>query len=168
MTLGRLRPGSASFRVTELPAYAPCGEGEHLYVELEVTGLDTDRAAAELARACGVGVRAVGYAGRKDRHAVTRQWFSVQGGDEAELAKLAPDPGGGQIEVLRAARHRNKLRIGHLLGNRFRLALELEPGADGPLAERLARIEHEGLTNRFGSQRFGHRGPPSPSSRQRT
>jgi tRNA pseudouridine13 synthase len=76
----RLAPGSDNFRVAELPAYAPCGSGEHLYVEVEKEGLTTDVVARALARACGVPERAVGYAGRKDRHAVARQWFSIHRG----------------------------------------------------------------------------------------
>ncbi len=158
MSLGALRPGSASFQVTELPAYAPSGEGEHLYVELETTGLTTDRAAGLLAAACGVTPRSVGYAGRKDRHAVTRQWFSVLGGDPAAVEKLDRQVGSGRIEVLRVARHRNKLRRGHLAGNRFRLGIRLDEDAGPTLAARLAELERCGLPNRFGPQRFGVRG----------
>ena len=75
--LGRLEPGAASFRVTELPAYEPCGAGEHLWIEIEKEDLTTDAVVDALAAACGRAPRDVGFAGRKDRHGVTRQWFST-------------------------------------------------------------------------------------------
>jgi tRNA pseudouridine13 synthase len=113
----RLRAGAANFSVDELPAYEPSGSGEHLYVRVEKRELNTDDVADALARATGRSQREIGYAGRKDRIAIARQWFSVQLGDEAALAKLDV-PG---LEVLEVSRHRNKLRLGHLRGNRFRL-----------------------------------------------
>ncbi|MFW5752583.1 MAG: tRNA pseudouridine(13) synthase TruD [Planctomycetota bacterium] len=150
--IGRLKPGSTHFHVEELPAYSPCGEGEHLYVQLEKRGHNTQHVADALARACGVSPRAVGYAGRKDRHAVTSQWFSVHFGDPAGLEHLdLPD-----CTVLALSRHRNKLKPGHLRGNRFALALEL----DDPQALRdgLERLTRSGVPNTFGPQRFGHAG----------
>jgi tRNA pseudouridine13 synthase len=145
--------------VSELPAYEPCGAGEHLYVDVEKQDLTTDAAAAALARACGQPLRAVGYAGRKDRHARARQRFSVQGGDERDLAKLAVPPG-ARLEVLRVSRHRNKLRLGHLRGNRFELDLDApgNPTARARLTAALAELARRGAANRFGPQRFGVRG----------
>jgi tRNA pseudouridine13 synthase len=155
----RLRLGAAHFVVDELPAYPPGGAGEHLYVRIEKEGLNTDDVAEALARAMRRSVREVGYAGRKDRAAIARQWFSVQLGDEAGLASLAA-PGSGRIEVLEVSRHRNKLRLGHLRGNRFRLGLEGadEPGAAAALGAGLARLSQDGVANRFGPQRFGSGG----------
>jgi tRNA pseudouridine13 synthase len=154
--LASLARGAASFRVTELPAYEPCGAGEHLWVELEKEELTTDAAAEALATACGRALRDVGFAGRKDRHALTRQWFSVHFGDESGLARLAPPVRGARLEVLRVSRHRNKLRLGHLRANRFELGLDgLAEDAVPELERRLARLAREGLPNRFGAQRFG-------------
>ena len=155
----RLRPGAAHFRVVELPAYEPCGAGEHLYVEVEKENLTTEALASALARACGRRPRDVGYAGRKDRHAVARQWFSVHFGREEALARVEL-PRGARLEVLRASRHRNKLRPGHLRGNRFDLGLS---GLDGEPAARAFRARiaerlERGVPNRFGAQRFGSGG----------
>jgi tRNA pseudouridine13 synthase len=151
-----LAPGAESFRVTELPAYAPCGAGEHLWVEIEKQDLTTDAVAEALAGACGRAPRDVGFAGRKDRHGVTRQWFSVHFGDERQLAGLAAPARGARLEVLSVSRHRNKLRLGHLRANRFELRLEgLGPARAAALERELARLAREGLPNRFGAQRFG-------------
>jgi tRNA pseudouridine13 synthase len=153
---GRLIPGSAYFHVIEEPAYAPSGTGEHLYVEIEKEGLTTDAVVESLAKACGKRPRDIGFAGRKDRHAVTRQWFSVQFGDEARLAQLAALTQRGRIAVVSTGRHGNKLRLGHLAGNRFRLGLA-DVRRDA-LASQLAALASEGIRNRFGPQRFGVNG----------
>jgi tRNA pseudouridine13 synthase len=152
-----LLPGAAHFQVSEEAAYAPSGAGEHLYVEIEKEGLTTDAVSELLARTLGRRTMDVGYAGRKDRHAITRQWFSVHGGEESRLGGLAESAGRGRIAVLTVARHGNKLRLGHLLGNRFRLAIGGLAGEAQHqlLRERLARLAHEGIRNRFGDQRFG-------------
>jgi tRNA pseudouridine13 synthase len=151
-----LAPGAESFRVTELPAYAPCGAGEHLWIEIEKQDLTTDAVAEALAGACGRALRDVGFAGRKDRHGVTRQWFSVHFGEERQLAQLAAPARGARLEVLGVSRHRNKLRLGHLRANRFELRLEGLSGARiAELEAGLARVAREGLANRFGAQRFG-------------
>jgi tRNA pseudouridine13 synthase len=150
----RLIPSSEAFRVVELPAYEPCGSGEHLYLEIEKRGLTTDGVARALAEACGVPTRSVGWAGRKDRHAVTRQWFSVLGGSEAALTRLPTPPPGGALRVVQVSRHRNKLRLGHLRGNRFELRLSGDEALD-PLEARLAERCEGGIPNRFGPQRFG-------------
>jgi tRNA pseudouridine13 synthase len=151
----RLLPGAEHFRVTELPAYEPEGAGEHLFVEIEKEGLNSDDVLEALARATGRPRRDVGYAGRKDRTSVARQWFSVRLGEEKSLARLAA-PSGGRLEVLAVSRHRNKLRLGHLEGNRFRLALgDIDASARARLCESLGRLAHAGIENRFGAQRFG-------------
>ena len=153
----RLLPGSGNFHVIEDPAYAPSGAGEHLYVEIEKEGLTTDAVAEALAKACGRRAMEVGYAGRKDRHAVTRQWFSVHFGAEAGLATLAERLPSGRVTVVQVTRHANKLRLGHLAGNRFRLGLADIANRDD-LARRLATLARDGIRNRFGPQRFGVHG----------
>lgn len=146
-----LIPGSRNFQVTEEPAYQPSGSGEHLYVEIEKEGYTTDLVADALAKALGKLGMEIGYAGRKDRHAITRQWFSVHFGDAAGLDRLTEHlPPNGRVQVLSTTRHANKIRLGHLAGNRFRL------GISGPVdAAALQRLVHEGIRNRFGTQRFG-------------
>ena len=153
----RLLPGSTHFRVEELPAYPPSGSGEHLYVLLEKEDLSSDEAAEHLRAATGRPQVDVGYAGRKDRRAITRQWFSVRLGQEAALADLGARLPRGRLEVLATARHRNKLRTGHLRGNRFELGLDVA-GGEAELEKRLAELSREGVLNRFGAQRFGVRG----------
>jgi tRNA pseudouridine13 synthase len=151
----RLLPGSGHFQVVEEPAYLPAGTGEHLYVDIEKEGLTTDQVAEALAKACGKRERDVGYAGRKDRHAVTRQWFSVHFGDEAGLATLAERLPNGRVLVHGVSRHANKLRIGHLASNRFVLGLG---GDTGGLDAGLAELARTGIRNLYGSQRFGIHG----------
>jgi len=155
----RLSTASEDFQVEEVPAYAPCGQGEHLYVEIEKCDLTTEMVVSALARIAGCPRRAVGFAGRKDRRARTRQWFSLQGVaalDEAALRAATRD----QAVLLRSSRHRNKLRLGHLRGNLFRLRLEAdEPaGARAALERALRTLAEEGIPNRFGAQRFGRLG----------
>jgi len=149
------RPSPQTFFVEELPAYAPSGLGAHTYLWIEKRGLTTVAAIAELARRLGVLTREVGYAGMKDRHATTRQWLSAPGVDPASaLASSAHGPG---VRVLRAERHTNKLRIGHLRGNRFtvRLSEVRDAGQGMGIREGLAGLARDGLPNRYGDQRFG-------------
>ncbi len=155
MSSPHLLPGSANFSVIEEPAYLPSGSGEHLYVDIEKEGLTTDQVAEALAKVCGKKDRDVGYAGRKDRHAITRQWFSVHFGKDEALATLQERLPHGRVQVHGVARHANKLRLGHLAGNRFVLGIA---GDTAGLAERLAKLAHEGIRNRFGAQRFGLHG----------
>jgi len=138
--------------VEEIPAYAPAGEGSHLFVHVEKRERTTEEVAAALARAAGVATRDVGYAGRKDRVGVTRQWLSVEG-LAPEAARALDDPG---LRVLDAVPHPHKLRTGHLRGNRFAIVVRDVPVATAEMAaERLAAIEACGMPNRFGPQRYG-------------
>ena len=108
-----------------------------------------------LARRLRVAPREIGCAGLKDKHAVTRQWLSVpRVAPEAALAA-----GDEQLQVLRAVPHGNKLRTGHLRGNRFEVLLtDLAPGEGARLREQLAALGRDGLPNRYGDQRFGRDG----------
>jgi tRNA pseudouridine13 synthase len=143
------------FRVDEVPLYAPAGEGEHTFLLVEKRLRSTDDVARALARAAGVRARDVGYAGRKDRVAVTTQWFSVRGIAPDRALELAL-PG---ARVLEAARHPHKLRTGHLRGNRFRIAVRVgDAAAVAAAAAALARLARAGMPNRFGAQRFGRDG----------
>lgn len=152
---GRVRDRPEDFRVDEIPAYAPEGTGDHLFVRFEKVGLDTKQAVDRIARVLGVDPREAGFAGMKDRHAITRQWASFLFGDEAKLR-------GAHIEgvtVLETARHRHKLRTGHLRGNRFELFVR---GATGERADeakaRLQTLARRGVPAYFGEQRFGRGG----------
>ena len=155
----RLLAGARHFEVTELSSYDPSGSGEHVYAWIEKEGVDSDQVVEALCRATGRPPRDIGYAGRKDRAAITRQWFSVRLADEAALARVTAPPG-GRISVLELSRDRSKLRLGQLRGNRFRLGLQAsgEVHALDALGAGLARLLHLGVENRFGAQRFGFAG----------
>ncbi len=159
---GALRATPDHFVVEELPLYLPQGEGQHLYVRLTKVGLTTKEVQARLAQIFGVGRDAVGFAGMKDKVARTTQTFSINVGfvDDRFVAD-APARIQDQlpVEVHWCQLHRNKLKPGHLLGNRFRITVtDLALPADEVLrrAEAIAqRLRRPGVPNFFGPQRFG-------------
>ncbi|MGE3182188.1 MAG: tRNA pseudouridine(13) synthase TruD [Phycisphaerae bacterium] len=152
---GTIKLDYEDFEVEEIPLYEPSGEGTHSYFLLEKRGLNTTQAINNIAQALGAQRRDFGYAGRKDSRAVTRQWVSIEHVPAAQLQRLQIP----RIEILDVQMHRNKLKLGHLKGNRFRIRVRqtqvhrLEEFR-GKLDE-LARI---GVPNYFGPQRFGARG----------
>jgi tRNA pseudouridine13 synthase len=149
----RLRVQVEDFVVVEELAFGADGDGEHCLLRVRKTDANTEWAARRLASIAGVPVKAVGYAGLKDRRAVTTQWFSVHLGarPEPNWALLVADG----IEVLQSQRHRRKLRRGVLAGNRFSLLLREVLGDLDALAARIDRVAREGVPNYFGPQRFG-------------
>ena len=159
------RPSPETFQVEESPAYLPIGEGEHTFVWLEKWDLTTQLAAKKLAQVLGVSPSGVGYAGLKDRHAVTRQWFSVLGTDPKAAGQIADErsTASSGMKVLSAARHGNKLRVGHLKGNRFWVRLGGEPSVTQQaittyLKTALDQMVKAGCPNAYGRQRFGRHG----------
>jgi len=149
----RLRARAEDFVVEEELAFGPDGDGEHCLLRVRKTGANTDWTARRLAGVAGVPSKAVGYAGLKDRHAVTTQWFSVHLGKKPEphWEPLAEEG----IEVLESYRHQRKLRRGVLAGNRFTLRLREVTGDLDALTERIALVAEHGVPNYFGPQRFG-------------
>lgn len=153
---GRLRAEPADFEVEEELGFEPSGQGEHAFLFVEKIGANTEWIARELARAAGVAPLAVGFCGLKDRHAVTRQAFTVQLPGRAD-----PDWGGLAIEgvrVLSATRHERKLKRGAHRGNRFGIRLRDVNGDRAAAEVRLARIRQSAVPNYFGEQRFGSDG----------
>ncbi len=135
----------------EVPAYLPTGSGTHLFVQFRKRSMNTRDAVEKLARALQQNPRDAGFAGMKDKDAVTTQWASFAGGtpEQARAIELSG------IDVLDAAMHPNKLRTGHLRGNRFRLRVRGD-GVDADLAKTLlAELERVGAPNYYGDQRFG-------------
>lgn len=144
------------FIVEEVLGFEPSGEGEHVFLIIEKRDANTAWVAQQLARWAGVGEVAVGYAGLKDRHALTRQAFTVHlpGREPPALETLAIDG----VRVLAQHRHQRKLPRGALRGNRFTLTLREVAGDRGAIEHRLAQIAARGVPNAFGEQRFGRDG----------
>ncbi len=151
---GRIRQRPEDFYVEEIPLYGPSGEGAHTLFEIEKRGIDTARAIRALAQCLRIPPTAISSAGLKDAQAVARQHLSVEGvPPERVLRAHAPS-----VRVLWAERHSNRLKIGHLLGNRFALRIrDVEPDALPRARAILQVLERRGLPNGFGPQRFGLR-----------
>ena len=151
----RIRSLPEDFQVEEIPYETPSGEGPHAWIWIEKRLRNTADVARDLAEALDLERRQVGYAGRKDKLAVTRQWFSVPDADPERVRGLEIE--GAQI--LEVARHGERLRVGALEGNRFVLVVrEVDPAEVPEMAARFDRILERGLPNRFGQQRFGRHG----------
>ena len=154
---GRLRSVPEDFVVDEVLGFQPDGAGAHALLFVEKRGANTGWVAAQLARAARVAPRDVGWSGQKDRHAVTRQWFSLPWPPQAPLEACLGFPGEGW-RVLEAARHGRKLRPGSHRANRFALRVRDLRGDRDALAQRLAWIAARGVPDYFGPQRFGRSG----------
>ena len=152
---GVLKATPEDFEVEEVPAYPPSGTGEHVYAWIEKRGVATKDAVARLCNALGVDSNGAGWAGLKDKHAVTRQWVSLAGTTPEAVLRAEVDG----VRVLEAAFHGNKLRTGHLRGNRFTIRIrEFDPSRIDDVRTALNEIETHGLPNFYGAQRFGRDG----------
>ncbi|MCZ8235613.1 MAG: tRNA pseudouridine(13) synthase TruD [Inhella sp.] len=151
-----LKQFKEDFVVTELPLQPPSGAGEHLWLEVEKNGANTAFVAQQLAAAAGVKDWDVGYAGLKDRYALTRQGFSLYfpKGEAPDLTQLQHP----EFRVLSQSRHLKKLRPGDLQGNRFRIVLRDVMGDRGAIEANLQAVAAQGVPNYFGPQRFGFEG----------
>lgn len=159
---GRLRAEPEDFVVDEDLGFAPSGVGAHVLVRVRKRGANTEWVAREIARHAGCRPGDVGFAGLKDRHAVTTQWFSVPSPRGAAyvadtIALLIGAKGEG-YEVLEAHAHAKKLPRGALAGNRFEIRVREVAAPDAAIAGRIAAIARDGLPNFFGPQRFGRDG----------
>jgi tRNA pseudouridine13 synthase len=152
---GAIKQRAEDFFVQELPAYEPSGTGEHVYAEVQKVGLTTFDAINRIAGALGISSRDIGYAGLKDARAIARQVFSIPGTTEQAVMSLQL-PG---MAVQWAARHGNKLRLGHLRGNRFAIKIrDVNPTDVVKLGPVIELLKSRGMPNYFGEQRFGRRG----------
>jgi tRNA pseudouridine13 synthase len=153
-----IRKSPEDFVVREIAAYAPSGEGEHLFLEIVKTDLTTNDAVRRICGAIGADERGAGYAGMKDRRAVTTQTISVPFPRDRSLEDVL----GRELEgvVIRAAtRHPHKLKPGHLKGNHFTIVLrDLAPSEVAGVIETLEKVRDVGVPNAFGPQRFGKAG----------
>ena len=144
------------FQVEEQLPFEPDGDGGHVWLLIQKRGINTDWLATELTKFADVLPVAVGYAGLKDRHAVTTQWFSVnmEGFDEPNWSEFETE----DIKILNHTRHGKKLKRGVLKGNNFKLRLSNIQGDKNGWETSLKRIQQQGVPNYFGEQRFGHHG----------
>ena len=148
-------PSPRDFVVEEIPLYEWAGEGEHLILFVRKKDLTTWEMIAILAEHLGIKQREIGYAGLKDKHALTMQYLSLPAKHEAALSAFSHE----KIKILSTDRHTNKLRIGHLKANRFSLRFKKVLGIQqAKLDSVLDWIETHGVPNYFGSQRFGMHG----------
>jgi len=158
----RIKESPDDFVVEELPAYAPSGAGDHVFVRFTKRDRTTIDAVSAVARALGCDPRAAGFAGMKDRRAVTTQTCSLQpprGTSSADLAERARGLALDGITVLDATPHPHKMKAGHLAGNRFAIAVRGLPADRVPeVVDALGRVARSGVPNAFGVQRFGSRG----------
>lgn len=151
-----LKATAEDFQVDEVLDIPLSGDGEHLWLWVEKRGLNTEEAARRLAKAAGVPLRTVSYAGLKDRQALTRQWFSLQLPGKADPDMSAAE--NDSLKILDSKRHKRKLQRGAHAANGFTLRLT-QLQADKPrLDERLESISQHGIPNYFGAQRFGYEG----------
>ncbi len=152
---GVIKTRPQDFLVEELPRYEPSGEGEHLYLRIEKSSVSHAELMSCLRRHFGVPASAIGFAGMKDKHAVTRQTVSIH------LPGREPPPGPiehERIGVLWATRHTNKIKIGHLAGNRFSIRIrEVDPLKVTAVRRQIVELERIGIPNYFDRQRFGYR-----------
>ncbi|WP_235015274.1 tRNA pseudouridine(13) synthase TruD [Oceanicoccus sp. KOV_DT_Chl] len=151
-----IRQQPADFRVEEILGFEPEGEGEHVFLWVEKTALNTQQVADALAKLANVAARQVSFSGMKDKNAITRQWFSVHlpGADNIDWQAINSP----QIKLLTSTRHLRKLRRGVHRGNRFVITARNLQGATDSLTQRIAAITGTGVPNYFGEQRFGFDG----------
>ncbi len=154
-TGGQIKTQIEDFVVEELPLYPPTGEGEHTFFEIRKAGLSTFQAVRRIASELGVRPNRIGYAGLKDARAITSQVLSVHGVPPGAIESLTI-PG---VDVHWAKRHRHKLKIGHLRGNRFTVRVRGTEATQLPACRAILDVLiRRGVPNRFGPQRFGMRG----------
>lgn len=152
---GKLKSLPEDFIVKEDLGFELDGEGEHVMVRVEKIGYNTLFVAEQLAKFAKISARSVSYAGLKDRHAVTEQWFCLQ-----MPGKETPDFSSWQLDgcrVIATTRQKRKLRIGALKGNQFELTIR-DISAPEDIEPRLQQIAEQGVPNYFGEQRFGRDG----------
>ena len=155
---GDIKTLAADFFVEEIPSYERSGSGTHVYVFIQKKNMSTQDVIDYVAKELNIRKQDIGYAGRKDARAITRQWLSIEHIDPAKLARIETK----SLKILDVTRHTNKLKVGHLNGNRFTIRLR---NLNTPMQEAVSVAESildilaaKGVPNYFGPQRFGYRG----------
>ena len=152
VNIGMVKCYPQDFRVIEQLGFTPTGEGDHVYLFVEKRDCNTDWVANQLAKLAKLKPVDVGYAGKKDRHAVTQQWFSLHLPNQPEPDWTALPQ---QVTLLSRSRHQKKLKIGALSSNKFKLIVRELTGSVAELEQRLICLKQQGMPNYFGGQRFG-------------
>ncbi len=155
-SLGKIKTKPVDFIVEEQLTFRPEGAGEHAFIQIEKSGENTEYVARLLARFAGVRQRDVSFAGLKDRHAITTQWFSVwlPGKEDPDWTQLESET----IKIIQVDRHARKLKRGVLSGNVFQVLIREWEGNKAKLEKQLLQIKNYGFPNYFGMQRFGRLG----------
>ncbi len=153
---GSLKMQATDFIVDEILPFQPEGTGEHLFLHIQKQNENTEYVARLLARIAGVRQRDIGFAGLKDRHALTSQWFSVWLPGKPDLDKTAIQT--PNIKVLQTIRHSRKLKRGTVKGNQFNITIRDFNGDPEQFWAHLAVLKTQGFPNYFAEQRFGHDG----------
>ena len=151
---GVIRSTPEDFQVDEVLGFEPTGEGEHLFLNIRKRGDNTQWLAKQLAKQAQVRVQDIGYAGLKDRHALTSQWFSIwlPGQADQHWQSIIDS----SVEILQQARHPRKLKRGIHQGNRFKIVIRQLTGRADEIETRLQLIASQGVPNYYGEQRFGN------------
>ncbi|CAA6804021.1 MAG: tRNA pseudouridine 13 synthase (EC [uncultured Sulfurovum sp.] len=149
-------PTSRDFIVDEIPLYEFTGEGEHLIVHVRKKDMTTWEMVSAIAKYCKIKERDIGYAGLKDKNAMTMQYISLLAKDNEEILKTFNHE---KIKILGTYRHNNKIRIGHLKGNHFKVRLKKVLGVQKDKLDSVLKwVKVNGVPNYFGNQRFGNQG----------
>ncbi|MCF6228313.1 MAG: tRNA pseudouridine(13) synthase TruD [Planctomycetes bacterium] len=152
---GKIKTEPQDFIVEEIPLYEFAGSGTHTLVQIEKTGISTFEAVRRICREIGFNERNVGSAGLKDTQGITRQWLSFEHIEPAKFEALDIP----KLKIIQTTRHENKLKRGHLAGNRFEIVLREVDEANVANAENTLEIlAKRGVPNWYDSQRFGRRG----------
>lgn len=148
------RTSDEDFQVRELTDRKLKEEGPHLYLKIEKVGTNTHWLARKLANHAKLDLKDIGYAGLKDRYAVTQQWFSLPiKNKEPDLTHLFEKD---EFRLIQKGYYGVKLKRGSLGGNAFKITLRNVQGNTQAINQRLELIRTRGVPNYFGEQRFGH------------
>ena len=152
---GTIRNKPEDFQVTELNDIDLSGEGEHLWLYIQKTSNNSIWVSKQLANVCQVPQKQVAFAGQKDRHAVTKQWFSIQLPKISDPDKIQSALGEG-IQIIKSGKHSRKIKTGQLDANAFEIVIRDITGDKQQIENNIQNIIKNGVPNYFGSQRFGH------------
>lgn len=168
-TDGKIKEEPSHFLVDEIPLYTPSGDGQHVYLLIQKTNLNSSEVEEQLAKLFNITSKDIGSAGQKDKCAITTQWFSLSLGATANLEQVCEEVSKNieGIKVLKSSKHINKLKTGHLIGNKFTITIS-ETNEDAYLtAQKIANeLKVIGIPNFYGHQRFGSKGDNAISGRE--